>query len=58
MGTATCPHCSFVHKTSFNIRKTAKSDWKLGAGGSGWHDTTCDNCGESFYIVENRSCYG
>jgi hypothetical protein len=52
MGTATCPHCSFVHKTGFGVRKTEKSDWKLGAGGTNWHDTICDDCGNSFYIVE------
>jgi hypothetical protein len=52
MGTATCPHCSFVHKTGFGVRKTEKSDWKLGAGGTNWHDIICDDCGNSFYIVE------
>jgi hypothetical protein len=52
MGTATCPHCLFVHKTSFDVRKAEKSDWKLGAGGSGWYDTIRDNRNKSYYIVE------
>lgn len=43
---------SYQASPSFSVRKTARSDWKLDAGGSGWHESTCDECGKSFFIVE------